>query len=222
MGALYQIVFPNGKRYIGMTESVASRRWLDHRYHARMGHKGVVYDAIRKHGVENARFEILVVADGRDYLADLERGAIRSFGTRAPLGYNVTDGGDGAPCGHKYRVGLKHSAASKAKMSKTRQALGFHHTEETKARIGEASRGNKYSEGTKHDDVCRSKITAGNRGKSKGASSGHVGVSLHKISGRWRAHITVNYKFIDLGYHASVDLAVSARRNGEERYFHGR
>jgi len=36
MGALYQIAFPNGKRYIGMTEGEAARRFLDHRYHARI------------------------------------------------------------------------------------------------------------------------------------------------------------------------------------------
>ncbi len=126
-----------------MTEGEGSRRFLDHCYHARKGHKGIVYDAIRKHGVENALFTILAIGQGRDYLATLERRAIAVFGTRAPFGYNLTDGGDGAPKGHRYRVGHKHSAEAKAKMSASR--MGRVMSEETRAKIGIAHLGNKHA-----------------------------------------------------------------------------
>ena len=115
MGALYKITLPNGKGYIGMTVSDPSKRFAEHRYQSNAGCEQVVHRAIKKHG--NAKFEILVIANGRKYLEDLERRAIIAFGTRSPRGYNCTDGGDGAPVGNQFQLGKKRSDESRARMS---------------------------------------------------------------------------------------------------------
>lgn len=117
MGCLYRIVFPNGKSYIGMTISVPEKRFNEHRYHARIGTKLLIYAAMRAHGLSVVKFEILAIANNRKYLEILERSAINVFGTRAPRGYNLTNGGDGAPLGNLFNLGKKRSPESRAKMS---------------------------------------------------------------------------------------------------------
>jgi hypothetical protein len=58
-----------------------------------------------------------------------------------------------------------------------------------------------------------------NRGLSQNSSSGITGVSWSKAHNRWRAHITVNHRFIHLGLFSSADEAVSARKKAETLYF---
>lgn len=68
-----------------------------------------LYDAIRKYGSDGFKVETLVVADF-EYLKTLECKVIAKFGTRAPNGYNLTAGGDGA-------LGVKPTDAARQKMS---------------------------------------------------------------------------------------------------------
>jgi hypothetical protein len=53
---------------------------------------------------------------------------------------------------------------------------------------------------------------------SKNNTSGIVGVSWHSPSGKWQAHIKINYKHINLGYFASKNLAIAARKAAEVKY----
>lgn len=50
-------------------------------------------------------------------------------------------------------------------------------------------------------------------------SSGYSGVSWHKMSGKWRARITVDRKEIYLGLYDNYEDAVNARKIAEEKYF---
>lgn len=219
MGALYQIAFPNGKRYIGMTVAHPDKRWKEHLYHSKNGvTKMMVHDAMLKHGIENARFSVLAIANDRKYLETIERNAIRVFGSRAPGGYNMTDGGDGAPLGNLFNVGKKRTAETRARMSNARKGRKFTLSPEQLAKRTASMLGNKYGcrTFTEEEKIVRQKSS---RGKSHGASSGIVGVSFHKLTGLWRAHLTLNRKFIDLGYHRDIKDAAAARRAGEEKYF---
>ena len=84
MGALYQISFPNGKRYVGITVSDPAKRWREHRYHAKRGEIHLpLYSAMRK--FKHASFEIIAVASNREYLQHIERRAISVLGTKAPF-----------------------------------------------------------------------------------------------------------------------------------------
>ena len=47
------------------------------------------------------------------------------------------------------------------------------------------------------------------------STSGHKGVSWVKRIKRWRAHITIDNKYIHLGYFSNIEDAVVARRGAE-------
>jgi len=86
---LYRLTAPNGKQYIGVTKTSLSDRISDHiRRHNAIG------SALRKHGRENFRIEVLVIGD-ENYIYKLEKKAIERFDTLAPRGYNLKNGGQG-------------------------------------------------------------------------------------------------------------------------------
>lgn len=142
MGELYLLTFPNGKRYIGITSKTATRRRIVHLHHARKGRSGALQSAIRKYG----SFEMLtlMVASDWSYLCEIERRAIVAFGTRAPLGYNMTDGGEGV-------VGVVRTEEQRRRASESRKGKpgvsrpGWKHTEDAKAKIAAAGIGRKFS-----------------------------------------------------------------------------
>lgn len=232
MGCLYQIEFPNGKSYIGITVGTAEARLSEHLYNAKRGIDRGVYRAIRKYGESALKIKTLAIG-GWDYLVALEKKTIAAFGTFGCGGYNMTEGGEGAlgykhrpdslrkmgdtHRGNSYRKGKTFTDETKAKMSAA--ALGRKLSTETKAKIGEASKGNKYSLGRVQSGEEKTKRSLSQIGKAKGASSGIVGVSFHKATGKWRAHITKNTKFIDLGYFSCIEDAAAARKGGERIYF---
>ena len=108
MACLYRIQFPCGKSYVGISATTAESRFYKHTYSARNGSALAVHRAIRKYGRNAALLETLVVGDW-SYVTALEQRAIAAFGTRAPHGYNLTNGGDGL-CGYR------HSEATRAKL----------------------------------------------------------------------------------------------------------
>jgi hypothetical protein len=58
-----------------------------------------------------------------------------------------------------------------------------------------------------------------NRGMNKNNTSGVKGVSFNKDYSKWEASIGLNYKKILLGYFDSLELAIEARKLGEEKYY---
>lgn len=82
----------NNKRYIGK-----------HKYHKPELDKNyltsgkIITESIKKHGLDNFKQEIIDIADSLEELNEKESYYIREFKTRHPDGYNLTDGGDGAP-----------------------------------------------------------------------------------------------------------------------------
>jgi hypothetical protein len=61
-----------------------------------------------------------------------------------------------------------------------------------------------------------------NAKRSKRNTSGVTGVYFHKLTGKHRAYIRVNYKRIDLGYFDRFEDAVAARKAADACYkFHG-
>lgn len=83
---VYKLDFDSGKSYIGLTTNV------DRRLRQHAGNKTLVGNAFRKHG----RPSISILFNGDIESAKLEEiECIKRFNTRAPQGYNLTDGGDG-------------------------------------------------------------------------------------------------------------------------------
>lgn len=92
MYTIYQHIFPNGKRYVGLTRTSVEKRW---------GYNGYKYKtqfvgrAIEKYGWENIKHEIICECDNKDDAEELERIFVRYYETTDPqYGYNVLPGGD--------------------------------------------------------------------------------------------------------------------------------
>lgn len=235
MGCLYRIAFPSGKAYVGITASTAAARFSEHCYNASTGRADrAVNRALRKYGKESTKLETLVVADW-DYLVELERKAIAAFGTFGRGGYNMTAGGEGA-------LGYKHTPESLTKMGATHKGnqyrLGAVLTPETRekisagnkgkvmspevrAKIGAASKGNTHASGYKQSDELKARRSVNMRGKPHAGcgTSGHVGVHFYKQTGRFKAHLTDHGKCVHLGYHATLEEAIAARKEGERKYY---
>lgn len=147
-GIAYCLTFANGKKYVGITTQRLPERMQKHAHNARNSKRAYpLYAAWRKHGEPTVsilgKFPI-------DELGNAEIRFIQEIGTLAPQGYNVLHGGEIS------RLGIPHSAETKAKMSmackgrvitqETRDKLaivwrGRKHKEETKAKIGAAHKG---------------------------------------------------------------------------------
>lgn len=115
---LYMLLFPNGKRYIGIsTDSI--RRFYDHKCSKQ---KFQVHRAIKKHGAANIILSVVCMGR-RDYIRQLEVACIAKFKTTdRAYGYNVTPGGELGP-----------TPEMAERISKTK--LGHLVSEETRAQI---------------------------------------------------------------------------------------
>lgn len=110
MGCLYSLTSPSGKRYIGISSKDAQARWKIHQMRVREGRSQALQQAIRKYGADKFILRTLVIADDWPYLCNLEERAIVAFNTRAPHGYNLTKGGEGAR-------GIAHTEEARRNMS---------------------------------------------------------------------------------------------------------
>ena len=95
MGALYQLISPSGKRYIGITTLSPRLRFARHRNAARTGVDGALYRAVRRYGFDSFEKKVLLIADDREYLCEMERRLIKRLRSQSPHGYNQTAGGEG-------------------------------------------------------------------------------------------------------------------------------
>jgi group I intron endonuclease len=106
----------NGKRYVGVTSR--ADRFSTHCRNALTGRSGALYNAIRKYGEGGFTYSTLCRCTNVKTAKLLEQKYIKKLNTRAPYGYNLTNGGDGL-------VGLKHAR-------KTRRVMAEIHTERQK------------------------------------------------------------------------------------------
>lgn len=95
-----------GRGYIGVTSRTIKQRWSEHFYDARQGVKGMAISrAITKYGAENFSIEPICSARSWQDICAMEAVLIMQNGTRAPNGYNLSDGGEGP-------FGVKRTAES--------------------------------------------------------------------------------------------------------------
>lgn len=125
MYTIYQHVFPNGKRYIGLTRTSVEERWGFRGYNYKTQFVG---RAIIKYGWENIKHEIICECDDKSDAEELERIFIGYYETTDPqYGYNVLPGGD---------VGV-NDATPEMRKKLGNGMRGKHHTEETRRKISE-------------------------------------------------------------------------------------
>lgn len=141
---VYMLVFPNGKRYIGITSRDPHIRWKNG-----LGYGDtIVGRAIEKYGWDNVKKNKIKHKFTVDEAKEKEKQLIKKYKTLdRNYGYNMTEGGDGS-------YGYKHTKESKLKMSKnhynvTGENNPFyhkHHSEETKQRLRELNKGKTIPE----------------------------------------------------------------------------
>jgi len=139
-----------GERYVGITSHSANRRWSAHCAEATNGSHRLLPSAIRRYGAHC--FAVSVIATGLDAdgLKRVEPLLIKQHRSRAPRGYNMTDGGEGTN-------GLTHSEGSILKISMA--SRGRRHSEATKAKMSAAHTGKRLCESH------RAKMSAAHMGK---------------------------------------------------------
>jgi len=137
MAYLYQIKFPNGKLYIGLTVNPI-KRWKKHKSLARSGNPLPIYQAMRKYGIDNLKLEILFEGE-LNQVKKLEILTISRLKTCIPEngkggGYNISLGGDTGPNLH----GINHPMYGNHTRSGVNHPMyGKHHTQETRDHLRE-------------------------------------------------------------------------------------
>lgn len=176
VGYLYRLDFSSGKSYIGITFKTPKSRFKNHRNSATQN-DSAVYRAWRKYG--EPKLSVLAVIEDYD-LKDAEIKAIKIFGTKVPNGYNVSDGGDGAPGVKrseetiervaKIHRGRKRSEETCRRISEAKKGVPRGEvSKETRAKLSERMRGKKNSLGTKFSEESRKKCSLAQVGNKKGA-----------------------------------------------------
>lgn len=157
------IDFPNGKSYVGITSFSAAERLAGHLYEtARWGNKKYVGSALTKYAEQFTVTE-LVYSDDWKALCALEKQYIAHYKTKKPLGYNLTDGGDGSK-GLKWNE-EQRAAAAKRLLGNTR-AAGCRHSPEGLERLRQTMLGNKRAVNCTHTAEGRARIRASQLGNT--------------------------------------------------------
>lgn len=131
---------PNGKKYVGLTTNQPSKRWGYNGIHYKSNKH--FYSAIQKYGwdnIEHRIFEVDTIAE----MEYLEEYLIAFYNTRNPLfGYNITKGGEHTVLGLTWKCKTKRVSCNKGvpmseeqKKKISNSLKGFHHSEETKAKM---------------------------------------------------------------------------------------
>lgn len=97
---VYEHLFPNGKRYFGITSKKPNQRWENGGGYSKE-HQPVVYNAIKKYGWDNIKHNILFTGLTYEEATEMEIKLIAQYKTNCSrygndYGYNMTDGGEGA------------------------------------------------------------------------------------------------------------------------------
>lgn len=144
---------PNGKLYVGITDSSLSNRWAQHIADAARGSPHKFQRAVAKHGPYAFRIEALWTYLTRAEAEHAEIELIHHLNLQRH-GYNTSAGGDLSPM-----AGRQHSSKSKKKMSA--RATGRKATPEIREAMSQRRKGRKHSA----EHVA--KIAAANRGKKR-------------------------------------------------------
>ena len=131
---VYKHTSPSGKVYIGITYKTIQERKNDG-----YGHNAHFRNAIKKYGWDNFKHEIMAEGLTLEEAHRLEKDLIEAMhSTNRHSGYNISPGGD-APF-----KGLKHTEATKAKISKANKGKVV--SLETRQRLSLALKGKQVGE----------------------------------------------------------------------------
>src|ERR1039458_2806773 len=155
----------NDKQYVGQTIGTLEQRWKEH---TGSNTNSFLHKAIRKYGKDNFLVEKIHECGTKEEMDFVEMFYIALLITKAPNGYNLTDGGEGTIGREPWNKGLigaqtcwtkgikmsaearqNMSLAHKCNISPKKGKEGHKHSEETKNKLREMVLGRKLSDVTK-------------------------------------------------------------------------
>ena len=142
--SVYVHIFPNGKRYFGIT----CHDNVNRRFQNGFGYRSqkLLWRAICKYGWENIEHVILHSGISKEEACDLEIKYINEYNTTcSDFGYNIENGGS-AP--GKFTDEMRKRASERMK-GENHPMYGKHLTEEHRQKISQKSKGRHFSEETK-------------------------------------------------------------------------
>lgn len=128
----------NKKQYVGITKFFITERFYQH---TKRGF--LLTEAIKKYGEDKFSIELIEEVDTAGRAYELEQYYIKEYNSKVPYGYNITDGGDGIfgwEATEEYRQGCSERVKQLHKEKKVGM-YGKKHSEETKRKMSEASKG---------------------------------------------------------------------------------
>jgi group I intron endonuclease len=184
MYKIYLIInLENLKKYIGIT-----KYYLEERFYQHIKRGFLLTEAIKKYGKEKFSIELIEEVESPERAYELEIFYIKKYNTKAPFGYNLTDGGDGI-FGWQPSDEYRKECSERAKELHKNKKVGMYgkkHNDETKRKMSEASKGNKNCLGRILSEETKLKISTSNKGKTvsestkKKISENHYDISGEK------------------------------------------
>ena len=164
-GVIYKISNSvNEKVYYGQTKSnPPSHRWNRHKYSAKKSCNVPIHCAMRLHGIETFKFEIVYSCDTLDELNKKEIEIISTNNSYCPNGYNIMKGGDNFERTEEHRKkigdalrGIKRTLEQCQAMSIARKGVKRGpFTQEHKDKISQAHKGKKKPQTKEHTEKLR-------------------------------------------------------------------
>jgi len=170
MGFIYKITNKiTGKCYIGETTADdPQKRWSAH-IHTMKSNKGcpALKDAMKKHGVENFKFEVIIICFDED-VNRYEQEYIKKYNSMTPNGYNILAGGQ---CGGGFK-GKTHTPETIAKILESQRKFreaNPNHFETYREKHKKSMEGIDFSEAVHKSERFQ-----------KAKKDGRIGVRCHK------------------------------------------
>ena len=172
----------NLKSYVGVTKFSIEYRFTQH---TKRGF--LLTEAITKYGESKFSINLIEEVESADRAYELEIFYIKEYNTKAPNGYNLTDGGDGI-FGWDVTEEYREWCSQRAKELHKNKKLGMYgkkHTDETKQKMSESAKGNKNCLGRVPSDETKLKISNSHIGKIVDDSTRQkISKNHHDVSGK--------------------------------------
>lgn len=139
-GAIYAIISPDNKYYIGQTTKSLRERW---KYYKSLNCKGQIklYRAFKKHGVDNFTFKVIEYCHNQVHLDNREKYLIEKYNAIKD-GYNIQLGGYKLKFTPKIRKKISDTKKERNK-GRVHNWQGKHHSEESKKKMSWVRTGRK-------------------------------------------------------------------------------